>query len=45
MIQERCTALGCVLQCHGGTSGHGNMCRIVSYGYSGTPLDRVKLFE
>nr|BAD23381.1 hypothetical protein [Oryza sativa Japonica Group]BAD23383.1 hypothetical protein [Oryza sativa Japonica Group] len=31
--------------CRGGTSGHGNMCGIVSCGYSGTPLARVKLFE
>ena len=55
MIQERCTVLSCVvqrvlsrfppLQCRGGISGHGNMCGIVSCGYSGTPLARVKLFE
>ena len=52
MIQERCTVLSCVvqrvlsrfppLQCRGGISGHGNMCGIVSCGYSGTPLIRVQ---
>ncbi len=55
MIRERCTVLSCVvqrvlsrfppLQCRVGISGHGNMCGIVSCGYSGTPLARVKLFE
>ena len=55
MIQERCAVMGYVvqrvlsqfppLQCRGGTSGHGNMCGILSCGYSGTSLARVKLFE
>ena len=55
MIQEWCTVVSCIvqrvlsrfppLQCCGGTSGHGNMCGIVSCGYSGTSLARVKLFE
>jgi hypothetical protein len=55
MIQEWCTVVSCVvrrvlsrffpLECRGGTSGHGNMCGIVSCGYSGTSLARVKLFE